>query len=217
MKGKNRVHKGIGFSDHLPIFAIFSTSNYSQDFKTKIISKDSIPISALYEIDNLEKVALIKNVVVIYKNNNNAIIKQIDNRAVYIYNQASNLTLGKVYDLRIKKIKIYHGLKEITKIDSTKFKHNFTDYKILYADANSIDILDFNSQNEIVTNLRGTYKKGYIHYIYKNLKQKIKLYSKNQALLPKNGQKINIISGHLSFYKSNAQIIIYKESDFSVN
>ncbi|OUR73569.1 hypothetical protein A9Q76_02365, partial [Arcobacter sp. 31_11_sub10_T18] len=158
-----------------------------------------------------------KNIVVIYKKKSNAIIKQLDNRAIYIYKEAKELELGKMYDLEVKRIKNYHGLKEIVKINTHKFKKEFPQYKTLYTQANTIDILDFDSQNEIITNLSGIYKKGYLHYLKKNVKKKIKLYSKNRSLLPKNGQKINIISGHLSFYKSKAQIIIYKESDFSVN
>jgi len=217
IKGKNRVHKGIGFSDHLPIYAQFGTSKFIENFKAKVTSNNNINISDLYEIENLGKTTLLKNVVVIYRNKRNAIIKQLNNRAIYIYNEASDLALGKVYDLNIEKIKNYHGLKEITKIQTYTFKRNAYDYKSLYTQANSIDILDYNSQNEIITNLKGTYKKGYLYYTYKNKNKKIKLYSKRQTLLPKNGEKINIISGHLSFYKTKAQIIIYKESDFSVN
>ena len=127
------------------------------------------------------------------------------------------MELGKIYDLDIKRIKSYNGLKEIVKVNTYKFKKKFTQYKTLYTEAKTIDILDFNSQNEIITNLSGIYKKGYLHYLKKNVKKKIKLYSKNRSLLPRNGQKINILSGHLSFYKSKAQIAIYKESDFSVN
>lgn len=55
---------------------------------------------------------------------------------------------------------------------------------------------------------------NYFHYTFKNQKKKIKVYSKNRELLPKNGQKINIINAHLGFYKSKPQIIIYKQSDF---
>jgi len=217
ISGKNRIHKGKGYSDHLPIYAVFSTSEYTNYTTSKPNNSLTTDISYLYKIENLEETVTLKDVVLIYKNKSNAIIKQLDNRAVYIYKEASKLKLGMMYDLEVKKIKNHHGLKEIVKITTYKFKNEFTQYKDLYTQANTIDILDFNSQNEIITDLSGIYKKGYLHYIKKKVKKKIKLYSKNRSLLPKNGQKINIITGHLSFYKSKAQIIIYKESDFSVN
>ncbi len=215
--GKNRIHAGHGYSDHLPIYAVFSTNEYTNYSKSKSKQGATNDISYLYKIENLDKDITLKNIVVIYKKKSNAIIKQLDNRAIYIYKEAKELELGKMYDLEVKRIKNYHGLKEIVKINTHKFKKEFPQYKTLYTQANTIDILDFDSQNEIITNLSGIYKKGYLHYLKKNVKKKIKLYSKNRSLLPKNGQKINIISGHLSFYKSKAQIIIYKESDFSVN
>ncbi len=215
--GKNRIHAGRGYSDHLPIYAVFSTNEYSNYTISKNNQGSITDISYLYKIENVDKAIILKNVIVIYKNKSNAIIKQLNNRAIYIYKEAKELKLGKMYNLEVSKIKNYHGLKEIVKVNTYKFKKKFTQYKTLYTQANTIDVLDFNSQNEIITNLSGIYKKGYLHYLEKNIKKKIKLYAKNSSLLPKNGQKINIISGHLSFYKSKAQIIIYKESDFSVN
>jgi hypothetical protein len=45
----------------------------------------------------------------------------------------------------------------------------------------------------------------------------IKLYSKNKDILPKDGQSITILSGHLTSYKGNMQIVIYKPTDYRIN
>lgn len=210
-KGKDRIHLGVGYSDHLPISAKFSTKTKFN--KTKTNRKDNTFISNLYDVEDIENIIKLYNVIVIYKDKSNAIIKQKNNRAIYLYKEAKDLKLGYVYDIEVQKIKNYNGLKEIIKIKKTILKNNYLDYKSLYLNATSIDISDYKYQNEIITNLNAVYKKGYLYYKFKNQNKKIKLYAKDISLLPKNGQKVNIMTGHLGYYKSKPQIIIYKESD----
>lgn len=215
IKGKNRTHEGIGFSDHLPIYASFSTNKIFGNEHIK--KKKIISISDLYAKDNLNETARVYNATVIYKHHDNAIIKQKDNRAIYIYKAARDLKIGSTYDIDIQKITTYNGLKEVTQIKKSFLKKDKVEYASLYLSAQSIDILNLEYQNEIITNLQATFEKGFLYYQYNNKKYKIKLYSKDISFLPKNGQKINIITGHLGFYKSKPQIIIYKKSDISVN
>lgn len=212
--GKERKHVGIGYSDHLPIFASFSTSSkfINQNTNTKINN-----ISDIYKIENLQNSIELKDVIVLYKSGNNAIIKQKKDKAVFVYKEAKNLKEGYSYDITIEKITTYNGLKEITKIKNFTEKRIVEDYKSLYLNAKHINILDLKYQNEIITNLSGTFKKGYLYFNHQNKEQKIKLYSKDISLLPKNGQNVNIIKAHLGFYKSKVQIIIYNKSDISVN
>ena len=138
-------------------------------------------------------------------------------KTFYIRENNKKLEIGNSYDFEISQIKTYEGLKEITNIQHSKMKEKSLKYENLYLNANEINILDAKYQNEIITQLKGTYKKGYLYYSYKQQSQKIKLYAKNTLLLPKNGQNVTIISAHLGFYKSKPQLVIYKESDFSVN
>ena len=119
-KGKNRVHQGVGYSDHLPIYATFSTTKKFHNEKSKI--KKSITISELYDIDTLPNSLRLYNATVIYKHKNSAIIKQKNNRAIYIYNVAQNLKLGNSYDIDVSEIKTYNGLKEIVKIEKSFLK-----------------------------------------------------------------------------------------------
>ena len=73
---------------------------------------------------------------------------------------------------------------------------------------------DEKNQNEIITNLKGTYKKGYLYFNKNGKILKIKLYFKNKQDKPQNGKTITVKTGHLSIYKSKIQIVIYNKSDF---
>ena len=211
---ETKTHQGIGYSDHLPIYALFSTHTPFKKKKLIPNKHNLLKISTLYTIENLQQKSPLTNVIVIYKNRHNAVIKQKNNRAIFIYKEAKKLELGNQYDLEIGKLTNYNGLKEITKIEKIVFKNTFKNYKSLYLDAKDINILEYKYQNEIITNLKATYKKGYLYYNYKSKKNRIKLYSKDISILPKDNEQITIISGHLAFYKSKPQIIIYTKTDF---
>lgn len=206
--------KRTGYSDHLPIIATFSTTknqvNYIKDKKT---FKNKI--SYLYTIDTLNQKIKIKNAIVIYKYKNSAILKQKNNRAILLYKKANSLNLGGVYDITIDSIDSYYNLKEIKSISNIKFKHKIeSNIEEYYLDAKKINILDENYQNEIIKNLIGVYKKGYLYFSYKNNDFKIKLYFQKDIKKPKNNTTIEIKSGHLSKFKSQIQISIHKKSDY---
>lgn len=206
VKGK---HKNRGFSDHLPIYAVFSTTK-----KIKPIKKTINHIDELYNYNDIKLPLEINNIILLYKTKEIAIVKELNNKAILIYKNIEDLKFNKIYTLKINHIKNFNGLFEITQFTIIDKKTNNIDKTQLFLDASKYDILDVKNQNEVITNLKGEIKNNYFHYIFKNEKKKIKLYSKNRELLPKNGQKINIINAHLGFYKSKPQIIIYKQSDF---
>jgi len=201
--------KNSGFSDHLPIFATFSTSKQKAQIFKQIES-----IEEIYTNTNLSYPITLKNIFLIYKANDIAIVKEKNGRAIFIYKDVKNLEYNKNYTLNINKIKHFNGLLEIVDFDIIKEENSSLNKSLFYLDASKNDILNSNFQNEIITNITGLVKDRYFHYIFKNHKKKIKLYSKNKNLLPKNGQKITIINAHLGFYKSKPQIIIYKKSDY---
>jgi len=206
MTQKYGVHAGEGYSDHLAIIASFETQAYKKkENKNK-------GIAALYKSNNSN--IKIYNVVVIYKDKNNYIIKQKNKRAIYIYKSKEKLEVKASYNLEILQTKEHYGLKEISSFKIIKKHSKEENIKEYFTQANTIDLFDSKNQNELIINLRGQYKKGYLHYIKNNKKYKIKLYSKDKTLLPKNGQKINIIQAHLSFFKNKAQIIINKKSEY---
>jgi len=211
---KNRVHQGYGYSDHLPILAKFSTNDEDKNLAKKIInSQEKIStIKDLYKKEKLIEPVVLKDIIVVYKNKDQAIIKQKNNRAIYIYKNASNLKLGFIYDIQVKQIKNYNGLKEIEDYEVLEEKTKYKDIKSLYLDTNEKSILDFNNQNEIITNLKGIVKNRKLHFNGKT----INLYAKDKSILPKHKQKIFIKTGHLSVYRGNIQILIHKKSDYKV-
>lgn len=212
-KMNNKIHQGVGFSDHLPISASFSTNQKDKNPLKKIHTKKLNKISQLYNKTKLTNNIYLKDVVVIYKYGKNAVIKQKNDRAIYLYNNAEELKEGYSYDLSISQIKDYHGLKEI---EDYKIKNNNgkeKNYKNLYIDAKYIDIFKIKYQNEIVTNIKGTFKKGNLYIKDK----KIKLFAKNRRNLPKENSKINIKRAHIAYYRNKVQILIHDKSEIDVN
>lgn len=210
-----RTHAGIGYSDHLPIMASFSTSKENTNPLKKILQdekKETHNLNYIYKKEKLIEPILIKDLIVIYKNKKSAIIKQKNNKAIYIYKTAKDLKIGHSYNLKINQIDNYHGLKEIKDFEIIKNNGKDYEYKSLILDANKIDIFNSNYQNQIIKNLKGQFKNKKLYFNGKS----IKLFAKDKTLLPKNNQNISIINAHLGTYRGNAQILIHKKSDYKV-
>jgi hypothetical protein len=216
---KNKIfrwnkYKNIGYSDHLPIYAYFSTKKQEYDFIKKKLSPLNMKntISHLYEVEQISDYEL-KNVTVIYKAKNIAIVKQTNNdKAIMLYKPNTRLKVGFNYDFTVDKIDEYNGLKEITKISNLNVNHHSNNFKDFYIDGNVIDLNNNKYLNNIIYNINGTYKKKYLYFNTK----KIRLYFKKGIKKPKDGEKISISSGHLSIYKSSMQIVLHKDIDFKI-
>ncbi|MEA2018772.1 MAG: endonuclease/exonuclease/phosphatase family protein [Campylobacterota bacterium] len=203
-----------GYSDHLPIVATFSTTLQKYNFKITSSKKFQHTIDELYQLQNVRDYD-INDAIVIYKNNKIAIIKQNKNgRAIMIYKPTKELIVGKKYNITVEEIDLYNGLKEIKRISYIKKTTDNYDAKKFYIDGRKIDLFDLKYQNEIVKNLRGKYKKGYLYFKHSNKSGKIKLYFDKKIKRPKAGETITITSGHLGIYKSKIQIILYSKKDF---
>mgnify|MGYP007125368002 CR=1 FL=1 len=133
---------------------------------------------------------------------------------ILIYKNTQDIKVGFSYNMEINQIYDYFGTKEIKDFIVNKETEKYDNYENLYLDGSLIDIFDFKYTNEIIKNLNGKIKKGRLYF---NDNKYIKLYSKNKDILPKDGQNITILSGHLTSYKGNMQIIIYKSTDYKVN
>ncbi|QKJ23703.1 endonuclease/exonuclease/phosphatase family protein [Poseidonibacter lekithochrous] len=212
-KMKNRIHQGYGYSDHLPIYAEFSTNKENRNLVKKLeLNKTEInKISHLYSKTKLIEPIILKNIIVIYKNRTSAIIKQKNDKAIYIYKNAKDLKLGYSYNIKVNQIKNYNDLQEIEDFEIIQKNAKYENYKDLYIN-NKTNILNPKYQNEIITNLRGIIKNRKLYFNGKV----IYIYSKNKELLPKNNQNILIKTGHISVYRGNMQIQIHKKSDYKV-
>ena len=214
----NRTHIGSGYSDHLPIYAKFSVDKNDTNILKTLEEKNEIKeepatILDLYKKEKLTENIVLEKAVVIYKNEDKAIIKRANDRAIFIYKNAKDLKLGYSYNLQIHQIFDYYGLKEIKEFAILDEIEKVENYKSLFLDGLNIDIFDFKYENEIITNLKGIVKNS---KLYLDNGKEIKIYSNKRNLLPKNGETITITNGHLASYRGNMQIILYSTSDFKI-
>jgi len=109
---KNR-HKGVGYSDHLPIFAKFIT-NPKKDKKIEC----NISISNIKELynKNIKLPILLKKIKVINISKKSATIKQGRDKIV-IFGIDKPLELNKEYNIIVYKRKFYNGSYEIVDFD----------------------------------------------------------------------------------------------------
>jgi endonuclease/exonuclease/phosphatase family metal-dependent hydrolase len=104
---KAKVHKGVGYSDHLPIYAIFQTKPYS-DKKIQ-----SVSISYLKNMFNDLMPVILKNVEAIRVDKYGLTIAD-GKDTIKIYLPDEKFKKGKKYDILVKKIGKYHRNVEIT-------------------------------------------------------------------------------------------------------
>ena len=214
----NRTHIGGGYSDHLPIYAKFSIdkndTNILKTLEEKNEAKEEpATILDLYKKEKLTENIVLEKAVVIYKNEDKAIIKKANDRAIFIYKNAKELKLGYSYNLQIHQIFDYYGLKEIKEFAILDEVEKVEDYKSLFLNGANIDIFDFKYENEIITNLKGIVKNS---KLYLDNGKEIKIYSNSRNILPKNGETITILNGQLASYRGNMQIILYSTTDFKI-
>ncbi len=205
-------HLGEGYSDHLPVFAFFSTDPFS--FSTDSISEPDRTFSEvqkkniadLYtsQIGNVNY--RLENCAVIYKYKNNAIIKQKNGRAVFIYKAGEELEYGKLYNLTITELYDFYGLREITEISRIDQTGNAVDVASYLLDSAFVDLSDHALQSEVISKAEGVYKRGYFYYgdIFK-----IKLYFKDKKLKPKSGSTVRLENVAIGYYR-RPQLVIEK-------
>jgi len=208
-------HKGRGYSDHLPVYARFSTDPYRPE-KAERAEKDEKAekvtvkkIEDLYRVEKLAHPVRLQGCSVLLKRRNNAIIKQSPTgRGIYLYGAARGLEEGKRYDLTISEIGTYKGLKEILQIERAEKVASLPldSYYLGASDLNSDDPM---LQNQIFTNLEGVYRDGKFEINGK----KIRIYFKNRRWRPENGSRIILKYAHLGYY-NRPQLVIYDKNDF---
>ena len=202
-KGK---HRGKGYSDHLPVYAYFDTKPYVPGSdKIAVKSKKEVKnIEYFYTQETLKNDIMIEDAVVVWKSRGNALVKQTkQGRGIFLYACASQLKEGMKYDLLVRAMKDYKGLKELTHVyivkekgraDSSMYRLKQKDFskKIAYR------------QNEMIEELVGTYKNR--HFYAEG--RKIPIYFKKKKSTPPNGSKIKIDYALLGYYKK-LQLVVY--------
>ncbi len=200
---KNKLHTGKGYSDHLPIYAIFDKKPFEADRVQRKIIKD---IKYLYTIKKLHYKVVLKDIVVIKKIKESAIIKQTPSgRGVYLFGCAKEIKEGYRYDIEVESIQSYKGLKEVTQITISKRK-NRVDTSLYYK--KSITNI---KQNEIIKDIKGIYINGYL-YIGGD---KIAIHFRKKRDKPKNSSYIKIKYAHIGYF-NRVNIIIDNRRVFEV-
>lgn len=214
-----------GFSDHLPVVASFTTNKilnnstpksayyFERNENKKIKIKN---ISDLYEITTLNEPVVFNNVLVTYKSDKIVVLKGQNDRSIQYYGDTSIFENGYMYDIKIFEIDDYNGNKEIKKLEILRKTIRVSNIKDFYINGTSIDLFNSKYQNEIVTNLKGIYKKGHLHYQNNKGKQKIKVYFKKDMAKPKDQTMLEIKNGIIATYKSKPQIAINKTEDYKI-
>jgi len=217
------MKKHSGYSDHLPIYAIFSTKNqayketkksfFSFDIFKSTKKEKEYKIDDLYNIQTLNNNIILKNITVIYKASKLAVIKSKNSRAIIVYKTNNDLEEGYNYDLKVQSIIDYKGSKEINKYEIIKKISKNNEYKKMYLKYKNINDISYKNENEIITNINGIYKKNKL-IVGKN---KIKIYFKKPLQRPKQNSKIYIKRAIISIYNTRVQLTLAKQSDFKAN
>jgi len=206
-KGKGR-HLGKGYSDHLPIFAEFTTQPFCFASQQKPIFLEPVAMSIadLYRLKKGTVNVRIHDGVVIYKDRDNAVIKQKNGRAIYVYKAAKELQHGMAYDLTVTQLNRHYGNMEVTGILDKKPLARPTDLKAYFIVGPSSDFADPDLRNEIIETVKGIYENAWFHY---GDDRKVRLYFSNPALKPKNFSIITLSHVRIGYHR-HPEIIVEK-------
>lgn len=205
-------HLNRGFSDHLPIFAEFSTKPFILKIKKteeveKNIQRDlifkEVHISKLYRMPLGWTNVTIPEAVVIYKRDLVAILKEPGNRAILVYKDINSLKYSHKYKVVVKDIYEYKGLREITKIKTVKDFGKINIDSLLLKYFNDLNKNEY--INEVVAHITGKYRRGYLYY---NGNKKIKIYYKNRKLRPSNGEIVTLKNIRIGLYKNKPELVV---------
>ncbi len=202
---KGTKHTGRGYSDHLPIYALFDTKPFVHTAKYMLPKPRIGTIETLYQKKKLDAPVDLEHTAVVLKRGRYAVLKQRPKgRGIFVFGAVRGLEEGSVYTLRVQEIHTYKGLKEITAMVKLK-EEGKVQLSPYYGSLKNM------RQNEVVRDITGIYKRGYFY----TQGEKIPLYFKNRALIPPNGSKLKIAYAHIGYYK-RLQLVVYSRKDFTV-
>ncbi len=221
-------HLGKGYSDHLPVYALFkrvskenpvsyATQGLLSSFQPQQQSTPQKVSNATPNIENLLKGNLtlpvvLKDVVVIFKRKNSAIIKESPKGlGVLVYGGAKELELGRTYTIKVHKTKDYYGTFEIIDFDilSKGAKKNIRNFIEEFTPSLMSGDL---GESRVVKNIRGTYSKGFLEVDGK----KFKIYFRDKSAKPTDGSKLIIKIAQIGYYKGLKELIIWGRDDYKI-
>ena len=207
---KSGKHTGRGYSDHLPVYAIFSSNPYNRA-KNREDSLKEVTIDKLYSIDNGAVDVILKDVKVILKRGDSAIIKEsIKGRGIILYRCAKELKDGESYDIAVYQLGSYRGLKEVLDIAIVSSKGSFSK-ESYYLKSSALDFTNRELIGEVVSSIEGIYRDRKLIIGEKSFP----IYFKQRGTTPKNGTKIKIYVAQIGYY-NGMQLVVWSPEDFKI-
>ena len=207
---KHGKHTGKGYSDHLPVYASFSTKPYHTSKGQKDTSKE-VAIKQLYSMDDGSQDVILKDVKVIFKRGDSAIIKHsAAGRGILLYRCAKMLEEGQSYDIAVYQLGRYKGLKEVLDIGVVKSKGTF-DKERYYLKSSALDFTHAHLIGEVISHIQGVYRDRKLTIGEKSFP----IYFKKRGTAPKNGSTIKIDVAQIGYY-NRMQLVVWSPDDFKV-
>lgn len=211
--GKGR-HLGKGYSDHLPVYACF-TDNGFKFSEDRVICHDMLAEATIRDLYNSKTGSVnieLNDCAVIYTHGENAVIKQKNGRAVYVYKAAGDLEKGGVYDIAVSRLKSYYGNLEITGIESAEKTGQAGDPAVYWVKDPDADLSDPSMENEVAAGYKGIYRDERFYY---GKGRRIRLYFKDKSLAPEPGSRILVRYARIGYHKS-PELVIEKPEQISM-
>ena len=204
-RGRGR-HLGKGFSDHLPIYACFAADGFKPADPDRPCYPEPVSASVadLYNTKTGKVRYRIENAVVVYRHKTNAVIKQKDGRAIYVYGAGKRLEKGGSYSLVVNQMNRYYGNLQITGFEDICRKDAETELSALILHDPSTDLAAPGLENEVLGEITGKYDNGRLRYAPD---KSIRLFFRDQSLAPEKGGPIRIRNARIGHHREPEIII----------
>ncbi len=228
---KNFKHTGRGYSDHLPIYAVFANSKKKELKHETLLDKfwklflpskkenkksaelKVMTVNELANINYLKNPVILKDACVVYKRGDFGVVKSFANsKSITLYKSAGGLKEGKCYDFKVYKKKKYYKIDEITDLDIIKEKKGINVEKFIPKFSGALMQKDKNNLGEMVKNIKGIYRNGYI--TVDNSSYKLYLKQKKRGLLKKESY-LYIKKAQIGYYKGEKELVVHSLKDIS--
>jgi endonuclease/exonuclease/phosphatase family metal-dependent hydrolase len=216
-------HRGRGYSDHLPIYAVFTlhtnslldkigavfTRNETKSTQ-KVGSTHTTDIRTLLETAHRDLPLTLPRATVIFKRGDSAIVRHSPKSpALLLYRCASDLEEGKTYDLTIYRMKNYKGMKEAVDIEIAR-KRGGTDISG-YITPFRISLLKGDRSVSLVTGpVVGVFDKGKIVIDGK----RVNIFFKRGVRRPRNGSRIIVKRAQIGYYNGRKELVVWSSDDY---
>ena len=169
-------------------------------------------IEELKQTSRLTVPVLLRNVYVLFKRRESAVIQQTpDGEAILLYRSALQLEEGHCYDIEVHKKKRYKGLDELTDIEVIK-NHGVCESK-RFIPKFSPDMLDDpRFIGQVVRDVKGRYT----HQTLTVDGIAFPLHFRKGAGHPKSGVRLQIDRAQIGYYKDHVELVVWDKRDWRV-